>query len=898
MSKQHWYLRSVEEVYDDLETNQHGLTDNEAAKRLEKYGPNAIAQAEGFKPLKSLLRQINSLLIYILLGTAIISLLGNHAIEFWVILAILGFTILFSWFQEYQAAQSVQALQELSAKKVLVRRAHKDVEVSSKQLVPGDVVVLERGMILPADMRVVESNGLRLDESVLTGESVQKPKQSAQLHEQDVSIADQNNLVFSGTSITTGSGLGVVVATGQLSAIGKISQAIKEIGHTQTPLQRRVDDMSKRISYIVLGVAALFFLVLLAQQQPIFAALLLVGALAVSGIPESFPLVLTVALTNGVRSMAAHNALVKDMASVETLGTATVICTDKTGTLTQNRMRVTNVVFPGEKEILLDGTGYQPVGDFQQDGSSVSKDSLKRHEEFFKACVFCNDATLYFEGREWALEGEPTEGALLTLAKTAGYDDEVLREHHPRQDQIPFDPKEKFMVTAHANSSYLKGAVERVIQKCSYVRENSKKKKLSKKHSEQLLSQASELSNSQLRVLAIASKSSTSNFDTGFVFEGLVGIKDPVRQEALQAVTECRKAGVEIIMITGDHASTARSIAEELSIVNDKRHRVIVGSELDKISDSKLDAMISEVAVFARTTPDHKLRIVSSLQRQKEIVAMTGDGVNDAPALKKADLGVSMGRTGTEVARQASNLVLADDNFATIVEAIRRGRTIYSNIRRFIFYLLTGNFTEVSLIFFAVLIGLQSPLTAILVLFINLVTSSLPAFALAVEPTKEEVMSHKPRDPSERILGSYLLTKILVLIPLLLAGSLAMFLYALNVRQETLMYAQTLVFATIVCFELFHVFNARSLHASIFSGRFFKNKYIFFSVGLSAGLMLAVIYVPALQVVMGTAPLVLSDWALVVAVSSSVIVFSEVVKLMIHSEIRERASLYNSETSS
>ena len=888
MKEHYWYLRSVDEVFEELESNKDGLTSAQVKRRLEEYGPNELERAERFNSFKVLLSKLNTLLVYILSATAILSLFAGHHIEFWVILVIIGFTVLVSWFQEYQAARSVEALESYTARKVTVLRGGKEHEIESRELVPGDVVVIRRGMILPADIRVIESNGLRTDESILTGESIQKAKHADRIDKQDLPVADQNNILFSGTSVTTGSGRGVVIGTGSDSAIGRISHALKEIGHQQTPLQIRIEQMTRRISFMVLGVATFFFLLLLSQGQPLFAALILVGAVAVSGIPEGFPLVLTIALTHGVRKMAARNALVKDMSSVETLGTSTVICTDKTGTLTQNRMRAVRIALPSGDQIHVEGQGYEPIAIFKKGHSTLSPDDLDRYSALFETCVYCNNAQLSLEDGEWALEGEPTEGALLALAKSAGCDEAVMREDHPRSDEIPFDPDVKFMITVHDSTAYLKGALERVLDKCSHVRVDGKVRKLTKPVHEKISEQARELTDDALRVLAFATKPKKRSLESGYVFEGIVGIEDPIRPEAIKAVEECTRAGIAVVMITGDHVNTARSIAKRIGILTEQRNRVIEGSELDKIEDEDLDRIIESVAVFARATPEHKLRIVKSLQRNGEVVAMTGDGVNDAPALKKADLGVSMGKHGTEVARQASNLVLADDNFGTIVDAVRQGRTIYSNIRRFIFFLLTANFTEVSLIILAVAIGLNAPLTALLILTINVLTSVIPALALAVEPTNSNVMTLRPRHPDERLLSSYLLTKILVLIPLTVLSTIAVFWYSLEVLGRSLEYAQTMVFTTIIVFELFHVFNARSLHTSIFSERFFKNPYIFLAIAATLTLTLLILYLPALQLVFGTVGLTGFDWIMIAAIGSSIVVFSEIIKLLVLSEIREQ----------
>jgi len=909
----YWYLRSNEEVIEETKSSLHGLTEQEAALRLEKEGLNKIAKEDTNKAAKILLRNFNTPLIYILSSTALISIFSNHFIEFSVITAIILLTGILGFVQEYRAERSIDALAKLTPKKVEVMRSGKKMELEAEKLVTGDVVILKRGMIIPADLRIIHSKGLMIDESILTGESMQKPKTSDRIDQQEVPLADRDNMAFSGTSVTQGSGLGIVVEKGLFSELGKISLRLKQIGDEKSPLQRQIGTMSKNISIFVIIICSFFFTILMMREIQMMDALILIGAVAVSGIPESFPLALTLSLSHGVKKMAKENALVKDLSSVETLGTTTVICTDKTGTLTQNKMVIERIFFSDKTEIIVEGKGYEPIGIFKSNNKIVTSKELKAHAPFFNTAILCNHAELNMENGEWKLLGEPTEGALLTLAKSAGFDEAVIREDNHEIYEIPFDPLHKYMVTVNSDvtqnnfqTAYLKGATEMVLKKCFYQRGlRGEIKPLTKREVNLIHQEVNKYSQESYRVLAIATKKFKTSFvhgknpssqqlkelEQGYVFEGIVDLKDPLREDIYASVKECEEAGIRVIMVTGDHKETARSIGTKLGLIKHSHDKIIEGHELNIMTDEELDAIISSVAIFARTTPEHKLRIVESLQRKGEIVAMTGDGVNDAPALKKADIGIAMGKSGTDVAREASNMILADDNFSTIVKAVKEGRTIYSNIRRFIFYLLTGNITEVSLMVIAVIAGLLTPLTALMVLFINLVTSTFPSIALSIEPTHPKVMKQKPRNPKERLLSSYILFKIFVLAPILFLGTFLLFLWKFQFQQASIDHARTVAFATVIMFELFHTFNARSLHTTIFNSSFFKNKILFLSIGISMTLTLIAIYTTLGQQIFHTVPLTLGEWGVIILVSSLVIGFSEVIKLLIKSEFKEQQNL-------
>lgn len=912
--QQDWYLKSKEDIFKELKTSAKGLEESEIPSRTKKYGLNEIAKEDKNGPLKILLRNFNSLLIYIMLGSAVISLLTDHALEFYVIIGIIFLTGILGFIQEYRASKSIDALSKLTAKKVFVIRNGKEKEILAEHLVPGDIVKIRRGMIVPADIRVISSEGLSCDESILTGETISKAKHPETLDKKEM-VAERTNMIFSGTSVTAGSGTGIVVETGLNSELGKISLSLKEIDENKSPLQKKIDGMSSNVSYGVLIVAVLFFFILISRGFSLFEALLLVCAVAVSGIPESFPLALTLALSKGVRNMAKENAIVKDMNSVETLGTTTVICTDKTGTLTENKMRVSRIMFPDGKEIIVEGKGYEPTSTFKIGEKVIDIKSLKTNEELFKGISICNNTDLKFENGAWTISGESTEGALLTLSKSAGYEIQELKDKNKRVHEIPFDPSIKYMISVNESSekgkkqtAYMKGAVEKILDKCEYIRTgDGKVKKLDKKGKEKILKQVHEYSSMTLRVIGAATKnlkkpispdshkkikpSEEKEISSGYIFEGIVGMEDPLRPDVKDAIKTCHEAGIKVIMVTGDHKTTAESIGTKLGLIKSKNDLIVEGTEIDSMDDEDLDGIIDRVVIFARTTPGHKLRIVSSLQRRGEIVAMTGDGVNDAPALKKADIGVSMGKNGTDVAREASNMILADDNFSTIVKAVREGRSIYSNIRRFVHYMLTGNFTEVSLMVVTALAGIITPLSAIMILFVNIVTSTFPSLALSIEPPHHKIMKQRPRNPKEKLLSNYLILKTLVLVPLLFSGTLLLFIWELAVKNSGVEKARTVAFATLIFFELFHAYNSRSLHTSIFNTNFFKNKVMFIATGTSFFIMMLCIYTGAGHMIFKTVPLQLADWIAIIIVSGLVVLVSEIIKLLIKSEFEEQSKL-------
>lgn len=877
-----FYLYSAEQALKEVNSSKSGLTVSEAKERLERDGFNELPKYKRLTVFEALFNQFNKLVIYVLLFASLVSFLLGHILETYAILFIVFITVILSFYQEYSADRTMEAIQKLAASKTFVLRDKKKILIPVNEIVIGDIIVLERGIIAPADIRVVSSSGLATDESMLTGESKNKIKIAQKMNQQDLPIADQDNMIFSGTAVTSGSGLGVVIATGIETQIGIISQTIQKTKKIKSPLQQKVDQMSKQVSIVVILISLVLLGLMKIQGVGWGIALIMVGSVIVAGIPESFPLSLTVALSKGVKTMAKKQAILKSLNSVETLGTTTVICSDKTGTITENKMMAQIVVLPSGERIEVTGEPYSPHQEIEK----------LLPERLLFCCTLCNNAEIEAEEDNWKLIGEPTEGALLSLAQsTHSIDEKVLRAQNPRIDIIPFDPAHKYMITLHKNgNAYLKGAAERVLNMCSYYNTGKTKKTLTSEKKEEFREIVHDLASKGLRIIAVASKK-TKKLDTQkYILEGIIALKDPIREDVYDAIKECKSAGIEVIMITGDHKATATYIGKELHLLDGARKEIVEGRELDQLTDEELDKKINNIAIFTRTTPLQKYRIVSSLQRKGHIVAMTGDGVNDAPALKKADIGVAMGKHGTEVAREASDMVLRDDRFGTIVDAVEEGRRIYSNIRRFVYYLLTGNVSQVGIILFAVVLGFstQLPLNALMILYINFITSTFPALGLSVEPLHKRVMKQNPREPEEPLLSNYIISKILIIAPTMLFGAMFVYIWKLEFLQGSTAEAMTAAFMVMVFSGLFHALNAKKLHTTSFGRDFFSNKWILLAIISSAILTIFLYNFPLGQFLFGFGTLSGPEWGIIIIASSAIVLFSEIIKAAINQEIVEQ----------
>jgi len=762
-------------------------------------------------------------------------------------------------------------LKRLAAPKTIVIRDGKKQEIESIYLVPGDLVVLEEGTKIPADIRIIESANMKTDEASLTGEST--PVNKIVEAVKDAPIADRKNMAYMGTILTYGRGSGVVVSTGMTTEMGKIAGMIQEAEEEPTPLQKSLKRFSKNLTFMILGICIVVILLgVIRGGDPV--DMFLTGiALAVAAIPEGLPAVVTITLTFGVKKMAKKNAIVRKLPSVESLGSVTVICSDKTGTLTRNEMTVRKVYY-NDMPVDVSGEGYGPNGEFRFKDKKVDPMGDKILARLLKTGLLCNNAEINKTNNEWSVIGDPTEGALITLA-SKGFDVDKVLKSNPRTREIPFSSERKMMSVINKEEVHVKGAPEILLNLCTQIERSGKIVKMTPKEKDKILSMNRRLADQALRVLALAYKPvhPDENPEKNLIFLGLVGMIDPPRNSVKSDIKICRKAGIKSVMITGDHRNTAVAIAKEIGILDNEPGRVLTGEEIDSISDKDLYKVVRDVTVYARVNPIHKIKIVEALQKHGEVVAMTGDGVNDAPALKKADVGVSMGIKGTDVSKEASDMILKDDNFSTIVVAIKEGRRIYDNTKKFIHYLLSCNLGEVLVVLGAVMIGFMDPVTggfiipvtAIQLLWINLVTDGLPATALGVDPPAKNIMSRPPRDPKEKIMGKTPMIDMVIVGVIMMIGTLFLFQLKLPLGIEK---AQTVAFTTLVIFQMFRV---QSMHVGTHVG-IFANRSLSVAVISSIILQLVVIYTPFLQDLFGTVPLTFMEWVEILLISSTLII--------------------------
>ncbi len=884
MSRLPWSKMEINDVLAHYRVKMEtGLPEGEAKKRLQNNGHNVLLEKKKISPLLILLNQFRDFMVLVLLAATLVSgLLREYSDALTIIFIVLVNAVL-GFIQEYKAERSLEALREMTAPTARVLRNGVRIELSAEELVPGDIVLLEAGDRVPADIRICEERQLSVNEAPLTGESVPVMKQTEMLEVDFDTPGDQLNMSFMGTMVVGGKGSGVVVATGMETEMGRIAHLIQEAQDDDTPLQKRLEQMGK---YLVLGcllVCALVVVMGLMRGLPAYKMFMAGVSLAVAAIPEGLPAVVTIALAIGVQRMVKKNAIVRKLPAVETLGCATVICSDKTGTLTQNKMNVQEI-WTGGRSFKIEGDGYSPQGIFLSHGKRVKPGQEPDLMLALTVATLCNNATMrkgsveikpLWRGSraEWNIDGDPTEGALLVSAARAGLWRSDLERRMRRIGEIPFDSVRKRMTVIYSGEggpvAYIKGAPEEIISRCRRIYRDGMVRELTEDTKQEILAEVETMAALALRNLASAYRPLPAGLDhnqadhveSDFIFIGLYGMMDPPRSEVLPAIKKCHSAGIRTVMITGDHKTTAVAVARMLRLLP-YGGNTVTGRELDTMSDAILEKEVENTYVYARVTPEHKLRIVRALKRCGHIVAMTGDGVNDAPAVKEADIGIAMGRTGTDVTREAAALVLADDNFASIVNAIEEGRSIYDNIRKFIRFLLACNVGEILTMFLAMLVGLPLPLRAIQILWINLVTDGLPAMALGVDPAEKGVMERPPRSPSESIFARGLWQKILsrgIVIGLTTIGIFAWSLQQGAVLDE----ARTMAFATLIVTQLVFVFQCRSEKAGGASLGFFTNLYLIGAVLSSFGLLLLVVYQPALAVVFGTVPLDLGQWLLI-----------------------------------
>ncbi|MGQ9516220.1 MAG: cation-translocating P-type ATPase [Anaerolineae bacterium] len=858
---------------------QRGLSQEEAARRLQQIGPNELAEKPRPSIWTLLLGQFNNFLIIILLVASIISILLGEFIDAGAIIAIVVLNAVLGVVQESKAEEALAALKKMAAPEAHVLRDGHLISIPAREVVPGDVVVLETGNYVPADVRLVESANLRIEEASLTGESVPAKKDAGALLPADAPLGDRRNMAFMGTLVTYGRGRGIVVATGMRTQIGRIAAMIQEVEEEPTPLQQKLDQLGKWLGIAALVICGVVFLVGVLRGISILEMFMTAVSLAIAAVPEGLPAVVTICLALGMQRMIQRHALIRRLPAVETLGSATTICSDKTGTLTQNEMTVVQV-WADNTLLNVMGEGYRPEGDFMDREEVVDPHSYPAVDLLLRGMLLCNDARLEAVeasdngGRpSWRIAGDPTEGALVVLAAKAGYWKDEMERLQPRLAEIPFDSGRKRMTTIHPNErgnsiAFVKGAPDIILQHATHIYVDGVVRELTDFDRERILEVNASLASNALRVLALAyreldevpAEPTPELVEKDLIFVGLVGMIDPARAEVRDAIRVARQAGIRPVMITGDYPNTAVAIAKDLHLLR-PQGKVLTGVELDRISDEEFVNIVENVDVFARVSPEHKVRIVEALRKRGHIVSMTGDGVNDAPALKRADIGVAMGITGTDVSKQTADMVLTDDNFASIVAAVEEGRIIYSNIRKFVYYLLSCNVGEILVIFLATIAGLPLPLTAIQLLMLNLLTDGAPALALGVERGDPDIMQRPPRPVDEPVINREMLIGIGVQAIAITAATLTAFLIGLRAFPDNLAGAQTMAFATLSLSELFRAYAARSERYSVFSIGIFSNKYMQYAFLVSLAILLAIIYIPVLDPIFDTTFLGWEHWA-------------------------------------
>ncbi len=886
-SERNWYQRSPEEVVDHWQTDpDDGLTDDEARRRLEKYGPNEVETGRTTPWWRILIKQFLDPLIYILVLAALVALYFQEYVDAGVIAAILIINAAIGFIQELRARQAILSLAELTTPKAHVVRDGRSREIDSRQVVPGDLIVLQSGVRVPADARLVETRELAVDESALTGESTSVGKQTGTIDDEHLVAGDQLNMAFSTTTVARGRGRGVVVATGADTELGHIASSMRDVVETRAPIQEKVRTLSHWIGAAIAVFTVIVVVVGWAQQRETTEIVGMSIAMAVAAIPEALPIVLTVTLAVGVRRMAERNAITRSLPAVETLGSTTVIGSDKTGTLTMNEMTVKSI-WAGGREYEVEGTGYGTEGDILRDGQAVHLDDEPGLRNLLLAGLLANEAPGLPE-EDGDTEGDPTELALLVAAEKAGLSVDECRSKFKKIDDIPFESERRYMASLHEDTDrgkrriYLKGSPEAVLNLCDRQMTPDGIDEIER---DEALDKAEELADRGYRVLAMAYHDTDvdeihgGELESTFVFAGFQAKEDPLRPEAVESVKAAKKAGVRVIMLTGDHASTARAIGSQLGL-GDGDANVCEGRTLETMDDAEVDRTCTEVDVFARVAPEHKLRIVQRLKEQGEIVAVTGDGVNDAPALRAAHLGVAMGKKGTDVAREASDMVLSDDNFASITAAVEEGRVVFNNIRKVTYFLLSTGVGLVLAIMLALFFGWPLPFVAVQVLWINLVTKGLQDVSLAFEPGEPGQLDMPPRPPKEGVFHRPVLIRMITIGAFLGAVTLAVFWWAYQSTGDLIL-AQTIAMTQMVIFQFFHVGNCRSLHRSVFTISPFTNKALFLAVGAALIAHIAILYISPLQTLFQTAPLTLEHWAYIVAISLSIVVVAELDKWLL-----------------
>ena len=876
-----WYQLDYGEVLKSLQTSEQGLSEAEAKERLEKHGPNKLPEERGISRLKILLHQFTSPLIYILMVAAVVTAFLGEYIDTGVIVAVLILNAVIGYFQEYKAETSVRALKSMVVPRAKVMRGGKEIEIASEFLVPGDIVLLASGMRVPADLRLFKATELRVDEAALTGESVPIEKATKPIREENLTPGDQTNMAFMGTVVVNGRARGMVVETGSKTILGQIAREVKELSVTQTPLQQKIVKFAHFIGFLVLGSALAISILGFILGMSLAEIFKIAVAAAVAAVPEGLPIVVTITMAIGISRMVKRNAIIRKLPAVETLGSTTVICSDKTGTLTKNEMTV-KAIYDGQHSYEVTGSGYEPRGEILHDWESCDEVTLEKLCGVLRIGMLCNESNIAEENGQFRVDGDPTEGALIVSAMKAGLHPEEEKNRYPQLSILPFESDRGFMATLHHNHGkkfiFVKGAPEKIVEMCS---ETSSGDSFDKK---KVLETAEHFAGDGLRVLAMAYKEAPDDLselthqdvEGNLIFVGMQGMIDPPRPEAIDAVKGCQEAGIRVAMITGDHAVTASAVGKMIGITHEKPE-VLSGRELETMSDDDLFNRVKTVSVFARVSPHHKLRIVQQVMKHGEVVAVTGDGVNDAPALKAAHIGVAMGKTGTDVAREASDMVITDDNFASIFHAVEEGRVVFDNIRKVTLFLIPTGFAAIVSILAAMALDIPIPYVAAQLLWINLVTNGLQDVALAFEPGEKDVIKRKPRKLKEGIMSRLMVERSILVGLIISAGVIFNFVSALE-DGVSLERARTIAVTTMVLFQFFQAWNSRSELESIFRINPLSNPFLFYSMVAAFLAQIAVIYVPALQWVFRTEPLSGAEWVQIALVALTVVVAVEIDK--------------------
>ncbi|WP_229753649.1 cation-transporting P-type ATPase [Amphritea balenae] len=884
-----WHTQTAEQIAATLSTSVQGLTADQVDARHAKFGANRLPAPPRRSPLMRLLSQFHNVLIYVLIVAAIVTALLGHSVDSGVIVAVVLINALVGFVQEGKAEKAIDAVRNmLSQQAVVIRNGHRQ-QIPAEQLVPGDQVFIQSGDRVPADLHLHKLKELNIEEALLTGESVPVLKQGQPVTA-DAALGDRTNLAFSGTLVTSGQGTGTVIATGAETEIGRISTLLAEVTSLTTPLTRQLDSFARWLTGAILLVAvATMMFGYWVRDYALGDMFLAAVGLAVAAIPEGLPAVITIALAIGVQRMANRRAIIRKLPAVETLGSVSVICSDKTGTLTRNEMTVTSLIST-QCSAEISGVGYDPHGTFSCNKEDLDLHSLPEIQQLCRAAVLCNEAQLNQKDEDWVIEGDPTEGALLVLGAKSGIDLNELHLAMPRDDLIPFESEHRFMATLHHDHNgngvvYIKGAIEAILPRCQWQMAEGDSQAIDSSYwvEQQELIASQGKRTLALAMLSLPEEHRSLHFDdvkAGLILLGVVGIIDPPRDEAIRAVTECHRAGIKVKMITGDHVATASAIARQMGITESPRS--LTGNELEQLTDSQLQDAVENTDVFARASPEHKLRIVEALQAQQHVVAMTGDGVNDAPSLKRADVGTAMGVKGTEAAKEASEMVLADDNFASIAHAVEEGRTVFDNIRKSILFILPTNGGEALTVLAAIALGTMLPVTPAQILWVNMITAVTLALSLTFEPTEPNVMLRHPRNTRQPILSPFMIWRIVFVSLLMVTGTFGLFLWEIS-TGVTIETARTVAVNTLVVMEVFYLLNSRFLTDSVLNKNgLLGNRYALYAIALVLVFQLLFTYLPIMQLFFHTTAIDLAAWGRIIVVGIIMFLAVELEKKLIH----------------